>query len=488
MKETSKAKYQQIAGRLENEYTASIDATAVNALISKIYPRSEMVIALVGVGISSIAAGLAALVKKIYLVGGSSEMLDIAKKNLSQFSNIEFQIAEEDTLPFASESLDAVFVNMYLHHTADPQASIKEMVRVLRPGGRLVIIDLNEHTLSWLKEELAAVWQGFKREQIHTWYQQVGLVNIVIADTGQDYRAEFGNFNNGKPDVNSENIRMFIASATRKRDVQAKVQTNYAKLAKSGSSCCNASSLSTDNVCCIPNPISIDSRKNQPHNEITILANYPQEDLSSVPQAAADFSLGCGNPLAMAGLKEGEIVVDIGSGGGLDAFMAAQKVSPGGRVIGVDMTPEMLERARANAKSAQIQNVEFRQGYAESMPVDSDSVDVILSNCVINLSEDKGKVFSEAFRVLKPGGRLEVSDIVSTSPLPNEVQENEADWAACISGALPETEYLDLVRQAGFVQIHALPSAKQSIGNNISIFSIHVSARKPAQSPLCDEN
>jgi ubiquinone/menaquinone biosynthesis C-methylase UbiE len=182
----------------------------------------------------------------------------------------------------------------------------------------------------------------------------------------------------------------------------------------------------------------------------------------------------------MAGLKPGEVVLDIGSGGGLDAFLAAGKVGPQGRVIGVDMTPAMLERARASAERNQISNVEFRQGYAEELPVANGEVDVIISNCVINLTEDKGHVFREAFRVLKPGGRLEVSDMVTSGPVPLEMRQHAEGWSECVTGALPEKEYLDLIAQAGFENAVTRRSSSMGDALGISVYSVVVSAQKPS--------
>jgi ubiquinone/menaquinone biosynthesis C-methylase UbiE len=173
-------------------------------------------------------------------------------------------------------------------------------------------------------------------------------------------------------------------------------------------------------------------------------------------------------------------VLDIGSGGGLDAFLAAGKVGPTGRVIGVDMTPVMLERARASAAKNNITNVEFRQGYAEEMPVADGEVDVIISNCVINLTEDKGHVFGEAFRVLKPGGRLEVSDVVTSGPVPIELRESAEGWSECVTGALPEQEYLDLIAQAGFENVTTRRSTSTGEIASVSLHSVIVSAQKPS--------
>ena len=181
----------------------------------------------------------------------------------------------------------------------------------------------------------------------------------------------------------------------------------------------------------------------------------------------------------MAGLKPGEIVLDIGSGGGLDAFLAAGKVGPTGKVIGVDMTPAMLARARESAERNGIPNVEFRHGYAEALPVEAESVDVIISNCVINLAEDKGRVFQEAYRALKPGGRLEVSDVVTSGALPVALRENAAGWAECVSGALPEQEYLDLIAQAGFGEVSTRHRGSVGQAAGVAVYSAIVSAVKP---------
>jgi SAM-dependent methyltransferase len=207
--------------------------------------------------------------------------------------------------------------------------------------------------------------------------------------------------------------------------------------------------------------------------------DYSKEELASAPQEAAEFSLGCGNPIAMSNLKAGEVVVDIGSGGGLDSFIAAGMVGPEGRVIGVDMTPAMLERARGVARRSGITNVEFRQGFAEALPVEDSSVDVILSNCVINLTEDKGHVFREAFRVLKPGGRLEVSDMVLGGPIPAEARYNREGWSECVTGALPQDEYLDLVGQAGFSDVASRRSQSGGDVLGVPVYSLIVSAKKP---------
>lgn len=183
---------------------------------------------------------------------------------------------------------------------------------------------------------------------------------------------------------------------------------------------------------------------------------YSATQLSNLPESVTGISLGCGNPAAVAELQPGQTVLDLGSGGGIDCFLAADKVGPEGRVIGLDMTPAMLDLARANAKKMGLRNVEFQYGTIEDIPLPDESVDVILSNCVINLSADKAAVFREAWRVLKPGGVLNLSDIVTNGDLSPALQENLSAWAGCISGALDEQEYLSLMREAGFEFIEVL--------------------------------
>ncbi len=182
---------------------------------------------------------------------------------------------------------------------------------------------------------------------------------------------------------------------------------------------------------------------------------YLREDLEHVPEEAI-MGLGCGNPTAISGLKAGEVVLDLGSGAGVDVFLAANKVGPTGRVIGVDMTEEMVDKAEGLARNHGYHNVEFRLGEIEKLPIEDESVDVVISNCVINLSPDKSKVFQEAYRALKPGGRLIVSDIVSERALPDEIKNDPDAWAGCIAGALERQEYLGEIRKAGFGDVRVV--------------------------------
>jgi SAM-dependent methyltransferase len=184
--------------------------------------------------------------------------------------------------------------------------------------------------------------------------------------------------------------------------------------------------------------------------------------MNKVPEGS-NLGLGCGNPIALASLKKGEVVLDLGSGAGFDCFLAADKVGAEGKVIGVDMTPEMVEKARGNAQKGNYKNVEFRLGEIEHLPVANETIDVIISNCVINLSPTKDKVFKEAFRVLKPGGRLMVSDIVLTKELPSLIKNNMSAYVGCISGAIIKEEYLALIKNAGFEEIKVVDESSFSL-------------------------
>ena len=223
----------------------------------------------------------------------------------------------------------------------------------------------------------------------------------------------------------------------KEENIKKAVRESYAKVA-SGSSCCSASVIGSS--CCG----QVDLAK-----EISSSIGYSKEDLNKVPEGS-NLGLGCGNPIAMASLAKGEVVLDLGSGAGFDCFLAAGKVGPEGRVIGIDMTPEMLEKARENAQKGSFSNVEFRLGEIENLPVADGIIDIIISNCVINLVPDKDRVFSEAFRVLKPGGRIMVSDIVLTKELPDLIKNNMAAYVGCISGAIIKDNYLKAIKKAGF--------------------------------------
>jgi arsenite methyltransferase len=212
------------------------------------------------------------------------------------------------------------------------------------------------------------------------------------------------------------------------------VREHYAERIKNNASCCGSSD------CC-----SAES------------SLYPADLLATLPEGETNVSYGCGDPITLASLQAGQTVLDLGSGAGLDCFFAAKKVGEMGKVIGVDMTPEMIERAQSSAKRLNIHNVEFRQGYLEELPVESNTVDVIISNCVINLAPDKSKVFEEAIRVLKPGGKLAVSDIVTDGPLPEAIKKSLSAWAGCVAGAVEATDYISMMEAVGFTNISITP-------------------------------
>ena len=246
-------------------------------------------------------------------------------------------------------------------------------------------------------------------------------------------------------------------------EIRKAVRESYGNIAAQKSSCCgpvNACGCSST------------------QETISKVIGYSDDELGAIP-GAANLGLGCGNPTALASLKEGEVVLDLGSGAGIDCFLAAGKVGESGKVIGVDMTPEMLERARENARKSSFSNVEFRLGEIENLPVADNSIDIVISNCVINLSPEKDRVFREAFRVLKPGGRVMISDIVLLKELPDIVINSIAAYVGCIAGATTKPDYLANIEAAGFRQIEILSeisargmydeSAAKSVVENLGI-------------------
>ena len=230
-------------------------------------------------------------------------------------------------------------------------------------------------------------------------------------------------------------------------EIKVLVKESYGKIARTGGSCCP-----TKGSCC----------GTLPPEEISKNIGYSEEEMNAVPQGA-NLGLGCGNPIALASIKEGETVLDLGSGAGFDSFLAANRVGPTGKVIGVDMTPEMINRARENADKGSYSNVQFVPGELEDLPVDDNSMDVVISNCVINLVPDKKKVFKEVFRVLKPGGRLMVSDLVLRQKLPLSIENSIEGYVGCISGAVMKDVYLDAIGSAGFGDVEVIEESPFSL-------------------------
>ncbi len=246
-------------------------------------------------------------------------------------------------------------------------------------------------------------------------------------------------------------------------EVHSAVQEHYGAIAASGGSCCGS-----DGDCCGA-PVQL----------------YDVALVSGLPVEVTGLSLGCGDPVTIAGLQPGEQVLDLGSGGGIDCFLAARQVGETGYVIGVDMTPAMLQRAHENKQRLGAHNVEFRRGQIEALPVVANSIDVVMSNCVINLSPDKPAVFAEVFRVLKPGGRVAVSDIVTEGEFDQAQRANLDEWSACVTGAIDVRDYTGLMREAGFTDIAVVDraSADELVERKPGmprVFSARVTARKPA--------
>lgn len=283
-----------------------------------------------------------------------------------------------------------------------------------------------------------------------------------------------------------------IEKVNRDSDVRQHVRQRYGQIATDfkveggPASCCGPADSSS---CCGPeDTVALDK----------VAMMYETPDVGQLPEEVTGLSLGCGDPVTLASLKPGQTVLDLGSGGGIDCFLAARQVGESGRVIGVDMTAAMLEKARANKAKLGVKNVEFRLGEIEHLPVSNESVDVIISNCVINLSVDKPQVFREAYRVLAPGGRLAVSDMVTDGPLPDEVKNSLSAWAGCVAGAWDIKDYIASIEAAGFVDVSYTPLyldkalvddavAELDLGESITLsgeeiykscFSAKVTARK----------
>ena len=242
-------------------------------------------------------------------------------------------------------------------------------------------------------------------------------------------------------------------------EIKSAVKERYARAAQSASGCCSS-------ACCGDDPITSNL--------------YDAAQAGEVPETALRASLGCGNPTALAELRPGEIVLDLGSGGGIDVLLSAKRVGPGGKAYGLDMTDEMLALANENKRKAGAQNVEFLKGDIENIPLPDASVDVIISNCVINLSSDKDRVIREAFRVLKPGGRFAVSDVVTSGTIAPHIRESVLLWVGCVAGALDENDYRAKLEAAGFVDVQMEATRVYRAEGEGRFYSAFIRATKPA--------
>ena len=234
-------------------------------------------------------------------------------------------------------------------------------------------------------------------------------------------------------------------------EIKRKVKKRYGQIAEEGSSCC------PDSNCCD--------------------IGYSIDEIKEVPADISGFSLGCGNPVALAGIKEGEVVLDIGSGGGLDVFLASKKAGPKGKVIGLDMTEQMLRKAERNAVKGNYGNVEFRLGDAEDIPAEDESVDLVMSNCVINLSPDKEKVYKEIYRILKQGGRFVISDMVTEKELDESIKNDAEKLAACVGGALTMDKYMGIIKKTGFKGVDILKKSSMLV-SGVDVLSITVKGKR----------
>ncbi|TYT62485.1 arsenite methyltransferase [Natrialba swarupiae] len=253
---------------------------------------------------------------------------------------------------------------------------------------------------------------------------------------------------------------------TRPTNRRSHVREEYGEIAATTDGCCGSSAADATNE---PEPTAADDRARS--------IGYEADDLETAPEGA-NLGLGCGNPVAISRLEAGKTVLDLGSGGGFDCFLAAREVGPEGRVIGVDMTPEMIDRARGNARESEFENVEFRLGEIEHLPVADGTVDTIISNCVLNLSPEKPRVLAEAFRVLDAGGSLSISDLVATAPLPQEVREDPDAIADCVGDAAQIESLEAWLEDAGFVDVSIVTEDDWS--EALPVVSARIEARKPA--------
>lgn len=378
----------------------------------------------------------------VFAVDQSQEMIRILEKKFGQYPNFSARLGEAEKLPLPANHVDYVFANMYLHHVEDPPTAIREMVRILKPGGTLIITDLDNHDFEFLMKEQHDRWMGFKREDMAGWFQNAGLRNVIVDCLDEKCCSS------SQTGTRRAEISIFVATGTKWRKDSQKtsrerepehlknfMKQKYGKIAiASNCGCgCDTSDKSQDGL-----------TEKAAYSQI---GGYVRE---------ADLGLGCGIPTLQAQIKRGDTVVDLGAGAGLDVFAARALTGNTSKVIGIDFTEEMVQKARANNRKLGYENVEFHSGDIEDLPLPDVIADVVISNCALNLVPDKVKAFREIWRILKPGGHFCISDMVTRGELPAAIRRSAELYAGCIAGALPEKNYLKIIHQAGFrsVEIH----------------------------------
>ena len=429
---------------MEQPDTGNSVVDCPDLIIKKLFLRPEHVVLISEVSSKPLIIAVASQVRKVYLLlhpDAKPSLMD----DIAGLKNVELLVTGEGELQIPEESMDVVIAAIPADRKNVLLQYIKSLSAMLRPAGRLVTL---------LNELLTPPWK-LEDDQMKNLLRKAGLVNTIVMN---------------EPSFEST----LVGFGTKKVEgARSSVRKHYQSLAEgssccedSGSSCCGASS----SCCC---------GSDEMDSAITFNTGYSIEDIQPLPEESTNLTLGCGNPIARANLQPGECVLDIGSGAGTDVLLAARVVGEQGFVVGVDMTPAMLERALLSAQKNNVTNVEFKSGHAESLPLDNNSFDVVISNCVINLCEDKGKVFEEIFRVLRSGGRMVISDIVTDEDLPLEARLEAAGWTGCISGALPHPEYIDLMLGAGFVVDDIQQGISGGIMGDTQVYSLEIIARKP---------
>ncbi|MHC1703088.1 MAG: arsenite methyltransferase [Tenuifilaceae bacterium] len=389
----------------------------------------------IGAGTGYISEALNKKGIKVYAVDESPAMLKVLHERLGE--NIATLIGTSEKIPLLDSSVNHAFANMYLHHVPDPEKAIAEMARIVKPGGSVVITDLDEHNFEFLKTEQNDRWLGFKRSDIKDWFLKAGLTNISIENTDDSCCSD------SNCGCTPAKISVFLAYGKKPSkditldadSIKASVSSIYSTIAKSNTSCCGTKKSS----CC---------SNDAPYNAFA--KSYQDQPGYN---ADADLNLGCGIPTEIANIQQGETVVDLGSGAGNDCFVARALVGETGRVIGVDFTDAMLEKAKQNNQKMGYKNVEFVKGDIEKMPLENGIANVVLSNCVINLVPDKQKAFNEIFRILKSGGRFCISDIIVEGEMPEDVRKDAALYAGCVSGAISKAKYIEYIHNSGFTNI-----------------------------------